>query len=404
MNTLSLKKIINDGNKVLYEYNVDGEWQKYFSDEAFCVEYDQCVKDVDESILAIPFVASIIMVAWLFDGEIRINSLDKSFYNCLDDVKKGFEKIHPKATFKGNVKVKKLVDNKYCEGERVLSLFSGGVDAVNTLTRIFDKKPLLVTLWGADVSVNDIVSWENVKEQIEIYAKNYQLNNTYVKTNFRTFVNESLLHCFVMNNYNAGWYLGFEHNLGIIGCLAPICCINGISEVYIASSFTINERGIIPCASDPRTDASIKFSDTQIIHDGFKFNRQDKIAQICDYKKKHLNSINVRVCWKSDDGYNCCNCEKCFRTMAGILIEGENPVDYGFYNINNAAKRIKKFINYKYALNDEDGTTAEWNYIVERAKKIDCPEDMKWIKSFKPDKTFINRLKKIKEIIKRGNR
>ena len=49
---------------------------------------------------------------------------------------------------------------------------------------------------------------------------------------------------------------------------------------------------------------------------------------IVEYSKKTGVKIPLRVCWQSTGGKNCCQCEKCWRTILEIIAEGEKPRDY----------------------------------------------------------------------------
>jgi len=44
--------------------------------------------------------------------------------------------------------------------------------------------------------------------------------------------------------------------------------------------------------------------------------------------------LKLRVCWKGDNGDNCNHCEKCLRIIVNLILEGEDPKDYGF-NLEN---------------------------------------------------------------------
>ena len=81
---------------------------------------------------------------------------------------------------------------------------------------------------------------------------------------------------------------------------------------------------------------------------GMNMEDKKKIANICTYRKKIDKDIKLRVCWISDSGENCNHCEKCIRTILGIVAEDENPVNYGF---NPDYKYIKKYVEKKCYFN-----------------------------------------------------
>lgn len=137
--------------------------------------------------------------------------------------------------------------------------------------------------------------------------------------------------------------------------------------MYIASS-NCYEDGKIRCASNPIIDNYVKFMDCVVVHDGFEYNRQKKVNNIIHFCKKTRSYIPLHVCWQSQSGSNCCYCEKCYRTMAELIVEGENPVDYGFENAKRSLKEMEIFIiNNKN--NYIDSLKKHWIYIQKRAKE-----------------------------------
>ena len=46
----------------------------------------------------------------------------------------------------------------------------------------------------------------------------------------------------------------------------------------------------------------------------------------------------------SQEGDNCCMCEKCYRTMAGLWAEGENPENYGFSRAYKALDLMRLYV------------------------------------------------------------
>lgn len=50
----------------------------------------------------------------------------------------------------------------------------------------------------------------------------------------------------------------------------------------------------------------------------------------------------MRVCWESTGGSNCCNCEKCWRTILALYAEGENSREYGFDYTDKQLNQLAK--------------------------------------------------------------
>ena len=45
-------------------------------------------------------------------------------------------------------------------------------------------------------------------------------------------------------------------------------------------------------------------------------------------------------------GSNCCNCEKCWRTISGIYVEGFNPHKFGFEYSDKQLGNLARTIRY----------------------------------------------------------
>lgn len=322
-----------ESNKISISYDTQGEWKKYFTNEKeFWIEYKTNISDTPKSVAVIPLLGTVITFSWLFDGEIIVDELDEDFYNCLPEVKKGYKKMYPNVNFAGKLTVKKIVKNNTKKSQSA-TLFSGGVDAFCTLLSNIDKNPILVTVWGADVTYDNYEGWEKVQEQTVKTAEQFGLDYEIIRSNFRCILSESLLHSECLKKSGDGWWHGFHHGIGILTLTAPFTYLNSISNLYIASSFTAAEWGNYTCSSDPVTDNMTRFCDCQVFHDGYEYSRTEKIKIICDYAKKNDIKVPLRVCWKSKDGGNCCDCEKCHRTMLAIYSNKFDPKDFGFnYN------------------------------------------------------------------------
>ena len=247
----------------------------------------------------------------------------------------------------------------------------------------------MVTIWGSDVFFNDRECWLNVSEHATMTASAFGLDVVKVKSNFRSFLNEGLLSTIVTSSGD-GWWRGFQHGIGIIGHAAPITWIYDSPSVYIASSRSSKDiiQGLT-CASHPSIDGKVRFAGTQVIHDSFEMSRQDKIECIVSFTKKTHKNIQLHVCWESSGGKNCNTCEKCLRTILGIISAGANPDDFGLhYNAQNMIliknKLHKKTKNLYYFI--LIGNYIEiWNSFNANNIILQYPE-LQWFKDFEFEK------------------
>jgi hypothetical protein len=101
-----------------------------------------------------------------------------------------------------------------------------------------------------------------------------------------------------------------------------------IEKIYIASSVPLGEY--VKCASYVTTDSEFKFATIGgCIHDGSELTRQDKINLIVNHTNKTDSDYPIRVCSFND--HNCCACDKCFRSILGIIAAGGDIKKFGFF-------------------------------------------------------------------------
>lgn len=389
MNRIIVKNVTIKETKIVFDYEIVGKVKKYFNKRrAYMIDYYENIEMVPLSIAVIPFFTNILPIAWIFDVTIEVDELDKKFYDSIFEFKKGYEKMYPMLNFKGDIKVNKLIDNNYKhEKKNVAAFFSGGVDALSTLVTHIDEKPLLLTLWGSDIKLEDENAWNTVKMQINDTSKEFGLTNLFIKTEFRYLFHEKLLDFYVQPKCKDKWWHGFQHGIAIIGHAAPIAYKYNLDTIYIAASFTPEFH--TSCASDPTIDNYVKLSNTSVFHDGYNFSRNEKILNVCEYCDNNDKIISFRVCLGSKGDENCCRCEKCYRTIAEIIIEGKDPKNYGFditeetftnmeYDMKNRIllghtknwERIQKHLNEKKNIFEND-KRLNWlyNYDISKVNK-----------------------------------
>lgn len=352
MNTITIKSCKIENNQITILYEVEGILQKYINyNIPFIIEYSESIQKVPQNIAIIPFIADILPLIWLTDGELYIDELDESFYNSIDNFKQGYITMYPMLKFKGKIYVKKKIKNKVKETNNVAAFFSGGVDAFATLIAHLDEKPLLITLWGADINLNDTEGWKYTKQRIQSIANSFNLNNVFVRTNFRSILNEKQIPNLIKNTKD-NWWHGFQHGIGIISHAAPLAYTHQLSNIYFASSFTIKDKGKVTCASDSTIDNFIKMCNSKVTHDQYEYSRQEKVKHICDFVKENNITFPIHVCWITSGGKNCCHCEKCYRTMFALFAEGVDPKNYGFNYTEEDLKKsyhlLKYYMSFRY--------------------------------------------------------
>lgn len=328
MDEITLNKIEKKENIIKYSFYASDGYKDFFTGKQFVIEYPENIESVPDSILAIPFVANVIPIIWITNGTLNIKELDEDFFNCLPNVKKGYETMFPETAFRGKLNIEKTVLTK-CHTCGSVMLFSGGLDAINTLVEHLDEKPHLLTIWGSDIRYDNTYGWETVCKGVKDAAHKFNIPVETIRSSFREFDNETNLHDRYSEQLKDSWWHGMKHGIALLSHVAPYSYLHGINTVYIASSYC-PDFGLVRCASSPLTDNYVRFNGAKVIHDGFEYSRQDKIHNVVNYVKNTGNNVTMRVCWETQTGFNCCKCEKCYRTMSGLLAEGEDPKKYGF--------------------------------------------------------------------------
>ena len=329
MDEIVLQQINKNGNAISYDFVVSAGLGLYFSGKPFTIEYPENIETVPDAIAAIPFVSNVLPIIWMTNSVLRLKELDKAFYDCIPNVRGGFEQMFPESVFAGQILVERIVECDIPVSGRSAAFFSGGLDAVHTLVRHLEERPALISIWGSDIRFENADGWQIVHKGIAEYAEKYNLPDVMIRSSFREFDNEGQLHKDFSEQLKDSWWHGVKHGIGLLGHAAPYAYLHGLSTVYIASTNCPADRHV-RCSSNPKTDNHVRYASARVIHDGFECSRQDKVRDVVDYVQRTGDQVSLHVCWQSQTGSNCCRCEKCYRTIVGLIAEGEDPVRYGF--------------------------------------------------------------------------
>jgi hypothetical protein len=118
-----------------------------------------------------------------------------------------------------------------------------------------------------------------------------------------------------------------------------------------------------PWGSTSLVDNKLNWADIKITHDCTELTRQEKIKYIL---KKYIKSKEIypflRVCnsitQTSLNDLNCNRCEKCLRTITGLILEDIDPNKCGFKIDNGTFEYVKNcFINGTLELVENAGTS-----------------------------------------------
>lgn len=359
--------ILNNGKRLEYKYSISPEIQHFFKkEEPFFIEYDVDVSSVPFSILAVPFLANVLPISWFAGFNISLTEVDEMFYDAVSNLKKEFAKHYPIIlSNESSLIVDRLITNESLskDGRKNAMLFSGGVDAYTTFIRNYEDTPDLITILGADIKLSDKKQWDDFL----LYNKTTRIiqpnQKYYIKSNIRDFIT------FEVDKLipNLGWWGKIQHGFALTTLTAPLAYFKSYKTIFIASTRS-SQMPFSTWGSMPETDNLIRWSDQIINHDGYELSRFNKVETIVSRTKELNIKPQLRVCYNEyKTTLNCNECEKCVRTIFGIMLNNEDPSKYGFVIDNSLYDIIAKHLSRGFK---SHGTKFYWNeMLLEYGKK-----------------------------------
>lgn len=393
---IKIKDIKTSNNKLKAKLDFSKNISKYFLAEQFFAEYDKNIECIDASVLIIPPLSVIIPLSWATGADIYVEKLDKSFLDSIHKIEYTFHSWFPQFSFTGNIHVESVVENAIynrSDDKGYALLFSGGLDSLTSYMRYKDKYPTLISIHGADIPTYEYKFWNVVKDRLLNFAYKENAKIQFIKTNAKEILDDVRL----QDDYNVkSWWGSVSHGLILLGSCSPITNTDDIGTLIIASSPSASvctpDYVLERWGSHPFTDNYIKWSNIKIVHDGFDINkncyeltRQEKIK----FLKNSTNCMSyLRVCWSQHDEYNCGYCEKCLRTIVGLILEDIDPEICNFNIKNNILELVRIYI-YKRLFTLRG---SEWQDIqthipntmseTETNKKYNSEKFFEWFKKF----------------------
>ena len=335
------------GSKLVFKLDYSKQLSKYFLEDTFFVQYDSEVNinNVDKSILVIPFISLVAPVAWAVGADVKVDRIDETYLHSLAKVRNVFKDFYPQFSCSNNIEAKNIVRNHF-GGKRTGLLFSGGLDSITSYVRHKEKRPDLILVWGADFRLYEEESLNKVTQGASRLTNQDEIMLLQVKTNMRI-LNERLL----TSEFKVDWYSKVSHGLMLLGMCPPISAVRAIATIIIASSYTKEFKA--PWGSHPLIDNNISWADVRVVHDAYDLSRQQKLKYLSKRSPEYLSYL--RVCPFSAVRINCLNCEKCFRTIVGLTLEGIDPRKCNFHVDENIFARIKdSFLKGRIALGEDE--------------------------------------------------
>lgn len=324
--------------RVRFSFPNNSPIKKFFRRNEFVCIYTVDISRTPKSLCVVPFLCNILPILWITGTTIEIDELDEDFHNSVEKIKEAYVNMWPSVIWSGGILAKRLIKNIGPKGNpKSVVFFSGGVDATAALIDHLDESPILLSVMGADIGLRNSEKWELNKTSIKKTASNFGLATAFSKSNFRTMVNEPELNKFVPGT---SWYQAFQYGIGLSSIAIPLCyCLNVGTILFAGDRNHTNAKS----ASSPYHEGNLRFAGSKVRRVHNNITRQDKVSKIVRRAEQSSLPISLRVCLKGELE-ECCACEKCARTILGIIAENKDPADFGFGKFNDNQSRIRHVI------------------------------------------------------------
>jgi 7-cyano-7-deazaguanine synthase in queuosine biosynthesis len=311
-----------------------GAARGFFARRHFWVDYgDVDLSSVDPAVALLPALGTVIPVALALGVPVEAPIVDAAFGARIDGIVDTVRRMYPHFAQTGFVLSgpRTAQSAMFEPSGKAALLYSGGVDSVTSLIRHRDEVECLVSVWGADVELENSELWSRLKSIVDAAPARPSARSVVARTNMRQVSDELQLNrCFDHGFARSNWWGGVHHGPGLITLAAPLAAAFGISKVIIASTYSTDFSE--PWGSGPELEGQIQWIDGQACHDGFELHRQQKITEVIAPWIAHGNDLKLAVCCRINRrGYNvnCGTCEKCMRTISGLLAAGVDPAALG---------------------------------------------------------------------------
>lgn len=340
---------VKRGSLLIHPFEVSEEHRKFFRSNKLYLGFSRNIEDVDQSLLNIPLVGSIITYFWMFNRDVEIDVLDEQYVKNLLKLQKFFSDTY-EMDFSSELIVKKTVNNEPT-GDESLLFFSGGLDSTYSLYDNRDKNLRMLMICGYDMHMNRGVELEIRNKWRRIYtefAKNIGIKLDFAYTNLRWILNEDTIQNFsdkkVIKSTTYWGYL--RHGVCLTGAAAPLA--NHFKEMISSANgreewdTTTKDN---PFATGVNVDHMFSFGNRSNLYHG-SIDRHLKAYNMKDFLNSGL--VTLRVCYKPTLSLNCMICEKCLRTLSQLVVVGVDPSKCGLSNDRSRwVLFVKMFKQYK---------------------------------------------------------
>jgi hypothetical protein len=324
-----IEDIAIDGSRVVVR---PARELRAFLPPAFEASYDTRVRvaDMPVQVALLPFLWTAAPIVWATGAHVAVDVLDERVAASFAAIRDEMRQMYPSLPWSGAVTARSVVETPAppTRDFDVAALFSGGVDSVWTALRLAGPRMLLISVWGADIALSDERAWGAVAASSAGFAERYAGGWSPVRVNIKALNYARLA---TLSPEIRSWWPQVQHGMSLAGAAGPVLFQHGIPALHIAASYTAAFNA--GWGSTPQVDNRISLAAARVEHDSFELSRQQKVARITALvAERGLPTPQLRVCWSNplDSSQNCGRCEKCVRTIVGLLVAGADPRQYGF--------------------------------------------------------------------------
>ena len=258
------------------------------------------------------FVVSLVLLAMALGEDMEVRgSLSPRLAYGLQEYQRFFHAMMPEAFRLIRIEPQRLQPpQRTAVPSGVACAFSGGVDSFFTLWHhLPQNQPLpefrlthCLFVHGFDIPLAEKATFETCRQAYQKLLERLGVTLLSVRTNVRRFL------------ARLDWHLA--HGPALIG--AALMLENLLGKFLVPGGYTYVDW--YWDGSDPRINHLPSTETLRVIHHGADGKRVDKVAVVAHWPETYAA---LRVCWERFDGLNnCCQCEKCIRTMLALEIEG----------------------------------------------------------------------------------
>lgn len=332
-----------DGDTLTGGVSSTGPVSRFFSGKPFRATYSASIEDLPEPLRPIPVLAHVCPVAWATGADVVVDTADATFLDGLRRIRATMLDLYPEFMTGGSIHCPNPVEGaaEPATNDGAGMLFTGGVDSTATYVRHREEDPTLVSVRGWVIGLDEDERWDATRDYVTSFADARGHDTDFVETNMLDFLAMPLLQAHFQRYLDGAWYSSVGHGLGLLGLCAPLAHARGWGSLYIAATHT--EEWERPWGSRPDIDDHVAWRGTECVHDGYELSRQDKIERIAEYVESESPNLPLRTCVHHEAAGNCSSCEKCYRTIVGMLLAGLDPNDHGYEFDPNTFPAIREY-------------------------------------------------------------